>query len=383
MAEFTFDRLKKEYENFNYPRAMFIINGKEFSKNKKKLAIADIEIELTSGYEASIATFSICNGFDDNISEFKFQDLKPYIMLGSSVEIYLGYGVKAREVFRGFISRVNFTSRKGEMGLVQITAMDVKGIMMAGSYAKQLKATVFSEAVKEILQKTAYTKLQSNQIITKLNIGDTPDKQTASQNQGKASAHTIEMVSESDYEFVVKAAKKFNYEFFSVGGTVYFRKAKCNTEILMELDPGKGMLNMDIGYDFTGLVEKVEVRGMDVGKAKLLKKAQKIKNKISMGNKAKSMLSQSQKVYIDPTIASKVEAGYRAEYLAEDIKFRFGSVEADIMGLPELIPGRFIKITGLGDAVSNTFYLSTVRHVLDDERGYYTHISGKAEKLTK
>ena len=43
---------------------------------------------------------------------------------------------------------------------------------------------------------------------------------------GTATDKTVEMVAESDYEFVVKAAKKYNYEFFVSGGNVYFRKAK-------------------------------------------------------------------------------------------------------------------------------------------------------------
>lgn len=257
--------------------------------------------------------------------------------------------------------------------------MDVKGIMMAGNYARQLKATCFSDAVKEILNKTAYIRLQSSDVITKVEISDTPDKRPAG-GEEKASDQTIEMVCESDYEFVVKAAKKFNYEFFSIGGVVYFRKAKQNRELLLEASPGEGLRSYEISYDFTGIVEQVEVRGMDVGKSKLISASQKMKNKLSLGNKAKPLIKKSQKVYIDPTITSKEEAGYRADYLAEDISYRLGTLEAEFIGLPELTPGRFLKISGLGSAASNTFYLVTVRHVMD-ERGYLTKVTGKAASM--
>ena len=382
MAAYDYQELKKKYEDFAYPLVHVQVGGKDFSKNKAGFRISDVEVEMTSGFEAAMATFWIYNCYDRLTCEFAFDDLKKYVCMGSCVIISMGYGMRVREIFRGFISRVNFVFRQEDIPGVEITAMDIKGIMMAGNYSRQLKATCFSDGVKEILDKTAYVRLQSNEIITGQEIADTPDKKqgppggTSGGEEG-ASDRTLEMVCESDYEFVVKAAKKYNYEFFSVGGTVYFRKAKSNQELLMEAGPGDGLRSYEIGYDFTGIVEKVEVRGMDAGKAKLITASQKMKNKLSQGNKAKPLIKNSQKVYIDPTVTSREEAGYRADYLAEDISYRLGCLEAEFIGLPELTPGRFLKVKGLGTAVSNTFYLVTVRHIMD-ERGYITKVTGKA-----
>ncbi len=379
MAAFNYQTLKKKYENFAHPILHIELNGKDFSKNKEKLQISDIEVEMTSGFEAALATFVIYNCYNRESCEFRFDVLKKYICMGSCVVISMGYGTSVREIFRGFISRVNFIFRQDEIPGVEITAMDVKGIMMAGNYARQLKATCFSDAVKEILNKTAYVRLQSNDVITKVEISDTPDKRPTG-GEEKASDQTIEMVCESDYEFVVKAAKKFNYEFFSIGGVVYFRKAKQNRELLLEASPGEGLRSYEISYDFTGIVEQIEVRGMDIGKSKMISASQKMKNKLSLGNKARPLIKKSQKIYIDPTITSKEEASYRADYLAEDISYRLGTLEAEFIGIPELTPGRFLKVTGLGNAVSNTFYLVTVRHVMDD-RGYLTKVTGKAASM--
>ena len=150
---------------------------------------------------------------------------------------------------------------------------------------------------------------------------------------------------------------------------------------MIEAGPGDGLRGFDVGYDFTGIVEKVEVRGMDVGKSKLISATQKMNNKLSQGNKAKPLVSKSQKVYIDATVSSKEEAQYRAEYLAEDIAYRLGTLEAEFIRLPELIPGRFLKLKGLGTAVSNTFYLVQVRHVMDSERGFITKVTGKSASM--
>lgn len=385
MASFQYEDLKEKYENFSQPLAQILVNGKDVVDNKCDFQLSNIEVEMTSGFEAAIATFWIYGCYDKVRSEFRFSDLQKYIFMGSSVVINLGYGIHVREIFRGFISRVNFSFQEDGIPGVEVTAMDVKGIMMSGNYSRQVEASSFSEGIRKILEQTAsaYERLKSIEVITKLDITDTPDREEmggAPQGE-KASDRTIEMVCESDYEFVVKAAQKFNYEFFSVGGTVYFRKAKNNKELLMEAEPGNGIRSYEVEYDLTGIVGKVEVRGMDVGKSKLISSTKKMQNKISQGNKAKPLVSKAQKVYIDPTVSSQKDAGYRAEYLMEDISYRLGTLKAEFVGLPELTPGRFLKIKGLGTAVSNTFYLVTVRHIMDGERGYVTKVVGKAASM--
>jgi len=383
MATFDYHSLKKKYGNFSNSFAQVEANRKNLKNNKEGLVISDIEVELTSGYEASIATFHVYNCYNPTISQFETEALKKYFLLGVPVKIAMGYGNSCREVFRGFIAQIRFFHEKEEVPGVEITAMDVKGIMMANNHSKQLKAVYFSDAVNEILGNKAYTTLQTNAVIDKLDITSTPDKSAlgGTSQQNKASDRTIEMVCESDYEFVVKAAKKYNFEFFSLGGTVYFRKAKDNKDILMEIGPDTGLTGYEISYDITGLTETIEVRGMDAGKAQMITASGRLNEKISQGSKARALLSKSKKTYIDPTISSKKEADYRLEYLKEEMSFRYGSLEARLIGLPELIPGRFIRMKELGNVVSNTFYISSVTHSLNTEDGFVTRITGKASGL--
>ncbi len=383
MATFNFTNLKKQYENFSYPFSVVEINNKDISKDKNGLAVSDLMIELTSGFEASIASFTIYNCYDRYSSQFEIEKVKKYIMIGSLVKIFLGYGRNCREVFRGFISQIRFFSNEYEIPGIEITAMDVKGMMMANNNSYQLKAEYFSDAVREILQKKAYMGLQTSSVISKLDISPTPDKRLggAGSGQGKASDRTVEMVCESDYEFVVKAAKKYNYEFFTIGGTVYFRTAKENKDILLEAAPDTGLKGYEIIYDITGQTESIEVRSMDAGKAQLISTQEKLNQKMSQQNKAKNLIKQSKKSYIDPTVSSRKEAQYRLDYLKEEMMFRLGSLEADFIGLPELIPGRFIKMKELGTMVSNTFYIVSVTHKMDTESGYVTSIKGKASGL--
>lgn len=381
MATYNYLDLKKKYDNFEYPLVVLTINGKEVGKNKSDFIVSDIEVELTSGYEASIATFCLYNTFEHHTSEFRTKEVKDYILLGSSVELAMGYGTQAQMVFCGFISKVNFFYESGEMPGIRVTAMDVKGVMMANKYSRQLTATSFGEAVKEILNKGPYMSMTGSGLIKNVVVSDTPDKTMNTAATSKASDRTIEMVAESDYEFVVKAAKKYNYEFFSECGNVYFRKAKQNAETVMEMGPAEGMKNFDVEYDVTGLVETIKARGTDVSKARVIEAKQKFNQKISMGNRAKKLIRNSEKIYIDSTITSKEEAQYRVESLMEEISYRFGTLECDCIGIPELMPGKFLVLKSLGEPVDNKFYLVKVVHRMNDMRGFETTFYGKASGI--
>lgn len=386
MAFFDIDNLRSKYGNFVRPRVLLEVDGKDFDKNKVGLSVSDIEIELSAGYEASIATFVIYNAFDVNNSKFKVEDLKKVIMLGSSISLAVGYANSAVDVFYGFVSKINFTY-DGESATpgVQITAMDAKGIMMANNHSRQLKADNYGDAVREIFDEPVYNSMENSGIIKGKIIADTPDKKPGeSSDSSSASDKTIEIVGESDYEFIVKAAKKFNYDFFIHLGKIVFRRAKATKDVLMDLAPDSKIIrHLDVEYDISGIVETVEARGMNTADGKVISAKEKASNKISLGNKAKSLIKKSEKVYLDTTIQSDTDAKNRAQSLMEMISYRYGSVECTTMGIPDLLPGYFINLSGVGTAVSNKFYVTTVKHKLDGSgKGFSTTFYGKAASLT-
>jgi phage protein D len=373
----AFSALNKKYAEFRHPQASVELGGKQFSS--KNMVISDIQIELTAGFEASVATFKIFNAYDMEKGEFRFEEIKRLVVLGNSLLIKLGYLGKLTEVFIGFVAGVTFGYDVSDFPYIEVTGMDIKGVMMSNSYAYQLSARSYSDAVREIFEKTAYENLRSIDAITKVVVDDTPDKQQGGGD--KESADTIEMVSESDYEFVVKAAKKFNFEFFTDCGTVYFRKAKSNTNKLMDLKVGDALLQFEVGYALTGMVDRIEVCSMDAGTGKVITAKAKYDGKLSTGSKAKKMIKGSRHVYIDPSIISQDHADARAASLLEAMEFRLGSLRCECIGLPELKPGRFVAVAGMGVPVDNDFYLMTVTHSFTEGGGYKTKLQGCAKSI--
>lgn len=380
-----YENLKtSKYSNFDLPVIQVKVNDKAITDGKRSFAISNVTVDLTAGFEASQASFGIYNAYDYEDTQFEFDVIKNYVLIGSYVQILMGYNLTVTEVFRGVITRVNFVIEDGEAPYILVTAMDVKAVMMANRYHKAIKAKSYSEAVKEIFKQGVYESLKNDGVILSYEIGDTPDKNPSSGEQGKEETDKmIEMVGESDYEFVTRVAKKFNYEFFVLGGRVYFRAAKLDKENQITISPSANIKSINVEYDITGLTESIEVRGLDVGKAKLLKTTKKNSNKLSQGNKAKSLITGSKFVYIDPTVASAEDAGFRAGYLLEDMMYRYGSLELEMIGLPDILPGKFIKIDGIGKAISNEFYVQTVRHTMSKDGEYITKVIGKAAKQSE
>ncbi len=398
MATYDFEDLKKTYENLDDPLLVVKIDNKDLGSSKSGFPITDLYVDLTSGYEASIAEFSLYDTFDKSSGSFQMSSaLKKYTKLGAKVEIAVGYGASAKMIFTGAIMRVNYRHGVEEIPCVRITAMDVKGIMMASTYSRQLKATSYSGAVQEILEKSVYTNMQSSGIISGIYVTDTPDKAGAgvgsifgdgddaslSSLSGAASSsdsgetdRTIEMVAESDYEFIVKAAKRYNYEFFTECGSVYFRKAKSDTNTLLVVKPTMGMYSFDISYDITGLVNKVTVRATDAAKAQVIEASEKNQN--SLPSKAKSLIKGNEKYYIDASVTSKEEAEYRAQSLMESVSYRYAALDLEMQGLPEYLPGYFIELSGLGEGVDNKFYINRVIHRMTPEGKYLVQLEGKA-----
>ncbi len=378
----TYTALVSKYQDMSYPRAEITMGNKVLLSDSSDMLVNDIHVELSAGFEASIASFRIYNVFEKTSTggSFRYDELKKQVVMGNAVTIKLGYLGTLETVFVGFVAGVAFGYEEEQLPYIEVNCMDLKGLMMGGSYAAQCTARSYSRAVSEVLQRTGYEALKSSGAVVGVEVESTPDDPPPT----GESAYTVEMVSESDYEFVVKAAKKFNYEFFIDRGKVLFRKAKKDTSTLITMGPDDLMLSFRVEYSLTSLVGAIEARAMDPGAGKVISAKSSFPSmgsNISTGSQAKKLVKGGTKVYIDPTINNTTQAENRVSSLMEQMSYRLGSVEADCIGAPELVPGRFIKVEGLGTPADNRFYLTEVVHEYTNDRGYRTRITGCANQV--
>ena len=149
---------------------------------------------------------------------------------------------------------------------------------------------------------------------------------------------------------------------------------------MADLGIGRGIVSFDIGYSLTGLVDTVEARSLDVGTGKMISASGKRNGKLSPGNLAVKLLKKSRMVYIDPSAVSQEQLNARSEYLLDTMSYRFGELNCECVGIPDLMPGRFLKISGLGQVVSNQFYITKVVHKIG-EQGFGTTLTGSIDRL--
>ena len=70
--------------------AIVKINDVSLADPKRGYPISDIQVDLTSGFEASIAEFSVYDVYDEAAGKFDLPATKVKILLGSKVEVFLG-----------------------------------------------------------------------------------------------------------------------------------------------------------------------------------------------------------------------------------------------------------------------------------------------------
>ncbi len=86
-------------------------------------------------------------------------------------------------------------------------------------------------------------------------------------------------------------------------------------------------------------------------------------------------------MYVDHTVTSKIEASRRADYLFDTMSYKYGELDMEIMGIPEIVPGRFIELQDFGGVINNVFYVTAIHHKLDTTGRYTTRIVGQANSL--
>ena len=193
----TYRSLQTKYMDFSLPQASvcFGLNNTTLKSIAADMVVNDISIELTCGFEASIARFRIYNVYDSSTGQFRYSALKKHLYMGNSLSISMGYAGKLETVFVGFVAGVSFGYQRGDLPYIEVSGMDAKGIMMAGGYACQLTADNYADAVSEILRRTAYEELKRSGAIRDIKVTATPDVDpsllTAMQAQEAAQAAVV------------------------------------------------------------------------------------------------------------------------------------------------------------------------------------------------
>lgn len=356
-----FASLIKKYDNFSAP-AVEVIVGSTKLMSGKDLDISQVEVELTSGYEASGCSFIISGAYDMEKTDFS-KDLSS-IQIGEKVEVSVGY-VRLEPVFKGYINQVDYVYGMDSEGFeIRVECMDAKGLLMKNRRLEFFTEQSADAVVKKILSEAPVSSYLSGKEIDTCEKEDIPLR-----------SHMM-----TDYDLIVEQASKQGFEFFIIQGKAYFRKKQKVTSTLIKLSPQKGILSARLSFSGQKLVKKVEIRSIDEENGKQISGIATISGKFSKGSSGNMMLGNTTQIYYEPAVKDANEAKKRATARMETIADQFGELECECVGIPELAPGRFVEIEKLSSQANRKYYIRYVRHIVD-ESGYRTFFRAGVSSL--
>lgn len=341
-GSFTNMQLENKYGNFIAPSYKIKANGVDVVSTKKVI-VAELTVILSLN-AASSAVVKLADLYDEEAHSFK-SDIKSKFKLGTVVEIEVGYLSSTTMVFKGYVSGLGVEF--SEHPLLVIQMMDARRLMMS-SGKKHLLHEVknYSDAFKKIMGD--YSALCS------------PVVDATKDSLIKPLAQNT-----NDYNFVTRELiekGKAPREFFILGDKAYFREPAKETSAVMKVRFGRELLtfNMFLNYMDT----KIVVSGYDAKTQKAVSATVAAKSKDSQS----SLISTTPEVYyLDPDADSQEKAKTRAAAIAKREQNKTCTGNGTLIGLPEVVPGRFLEIEMMDALANRKYYITEVVHTIDSE----------------
>ncbi len=337
---YEYSNLANKYGNFHLPAVKILVGGTDVLASTD-LILEEMSITL-SMTTASSVQFKLGGIYDKKSRSFKSgvaDKFKP----GTIVEIGLGYYSSLLNIFKGFVYMLGAEFEEKE--LLVVTLMDVRKLMMiAGKKHLLHDVKNYSDIFKTIMSQ--YSKLCS------VKVDATDDKLEAPVSQVG-----------TDYDFVMEELirkGKSSREFFVVYDKAYFRERPEKGTPVMKLEFGRELLELAMDYSYMDLSVVVEGYNAYEQKTYTAKAAAKSSEPQS------SILSPAPVRHIaDPDADSQEKAKTRAAYIAKSAVENAKSGRIVTVGLPEIVPGRFIEVVKLEKMVNKKYYITEVCHHLD------------------
>lgn len=344
-AVFETDKLREKYQQYAAPAAKIWI-GKQ---PRELVQAADVRIEsirVSLGLDAAAsADFRVTDIWDDRQKALK-QSVKSSIVCGEMIKIELGYGSELVDVFHGFIYETGI--QFSEMPSMQVTVMDVKRLMADNEEID----TVWEEQTLSNLFSTLMGKYKV------FGLSASVEENKKSGASGDAGGVKTFLQRGSDLSLVRKLCREHDLRFLVYGKKAKLA-AKSEEKAVLTLSWGKDLISFSQSRSYVN--KEIVVRGT------LKKAAQKKivieKRETVMSDGAKSAgIPKSVKVIELTNMKSDEEAANRLADEAESVRESMDSGRGSCIGMPVLIPGRYLGISGIDGSVDGEYYLKAVNH---------------------
>jgi hypothetical protein len=371
-GSYTYLTLANKYDNFSQPGFEILVGGKEMPytygecQNEMppgKYYIPGVEVEIPAGGAVGGCSFTIEGQYDYEKSKW-INDAAKLIKPGVKLAVNGGY-IKRKELFYGYVDDFSFDFREDGVPRIVVNGLDGLGYLMnmrEPLYAGEKKP---KQIVQTILQKS-----QSAGYAKKITVGNLTGFETP-----------IVKEEIDDWQFLNLMAERYGASLFAVDGELIFDDVMTKTSPILTLTFGKSIRSFSKRISLAHQVGKVEVIGRDINQKPIKGTAAKVsvggsgKTAAEWVSGLKSSVVRERSEYAQ----TQKECETLAQHRLNCIALNFVSGEGECIGIPELIPGRYLKIDGGDDQANGSYYITRVRHRFTTE-SYTTSFEVKGAK---
>lgn len=353
-----FSSLYETYEAMREPGVRLKVDGAELETGGDARLLR-VECELTSTGQAGMLHLEAELDHDGELGAAWVDAVQP----GALCSLALGYGDSLADVFCGFFYDVLWDDPlEGGATLLKTLCLDVRGRLMLTSCADAGAKRTLSQLVEAILGQDCCTELASKRTVSRPpEDWDLP----------------VQRLGVSDYSVVCKAADFLCYEFYAFADELYFGPPRPEHDPAVTFDGPNGLLRLARRRTLAGQCAAVAVSGADDTGARIYARQARTGDS-GFGTGKMSGVLTGDIHQPEPLVRTMAQAQYLSQARMERRQRQAGGLSGQCVGLPELRPGRFLQASNLSEPVNGTYYVHTVRHVLD-ETGFQTWFEAEDE----
>lgn len=346
----SYNELSINYDGFKAPVMKVLVNDSIISLALSMLGISNKSGYITDGVtvtlnrnSASSASFNLINCYD--ISTRSFRDK---ISIGSKISILLGYGSNYKPIFAGYVDALSYEF--SENPVVKVTAFDAVKLMMDGGNQERYwkDGDFYIKTFNEIMSK--YRDICP---VSPTNITPT-DK-----------IHGLLIQKTNDYDYIKKTLCMYcDRDFIVWAGQGYLINPYSSSIKAAKLGVGQGILSFSMNPSY----KKVSVVVTGDRYANI-----KAESTLHTGSRYKTSMDSEQKIVKkNVPLRSVSECRLYANRLADEAIKNAQQASVTCIGIPEIIPGRSISISGMGMPWdSYTYSIESATHTFNSS-GYRT-----------
>ena len=361
-SSYKFKSLEDKYGGFLGPAFEIKVGGKKMDSSK--FHFSSITVDIDAGESAGGCSFTIEAQYDYQGHKWD-NDLLETIQVGEEIEIKAGY-VEKKKVFYGFVDDFTINYSASSAPSLSVNGIDAKGYLMNAKGRRYLGEKPTATIVKEIFTdciQAGYAKEMS---------------------VGKVTDYKAELIQEEldDFRFLNFLAGLYNMTFTVINGELIFENLMKKTTPLLELTLGISLLSFSKTISLRNQVGKVIVYGIDPKTLKAISGEATSTSASGEGEEAADVAKPFNGIVekeLNFFVQTPKECKELAQARFDQRAYSFVSGQGRCLGIPEIIPGRYIKLKGFDDNTDNMYFIQKVTHEFTDD-GYYTSFQVKGAK---